>query len=226
MNTWTRIKADPARMASIFGLAGTGILSLAMLVTGLAYSGTTGERYSPLNHWVSELGEVGVSELAAVFNIGLIIGGACLAVFMVGVALTLEGRVSWFFGAVGLVSGASGLLVGVFPMNNLEAHASVALLFFASGLLAVLILSFYAFTASSATYPRWMALPGLPVIAAFVLFGREVMLMAPMSVQSFAAPEPGTRLDFWPVAATEWLVTAAVILWIIAVSLRLRSKRD
>ena len=62
--------------------------------------------------------------------------------------------------------------------------------------------------------------------AAFVLFGREVMLMAPMSVQSFAAPEPGTRLDFWPVAATEWLVTAAVILWIIAVSLRLRSKRD
>ena len=57
-------------------------MTATSVVTALAYTGSKGQPYSPLNHWVSELGEVGVSELASVFNVGLIIGGLCFAVFM------------------------------------------------------------------------------------------------------------------------------------------------
>jgi hypothetical membrane protein len=69
------------RLTYIAGFIGAAAITLGALITGLAYTGTAGERYSPLNHWVSELGEVGVSEQASVFNLGLIIGGLALAVW-------------------------------------------------------------------------------------------------------------------------------------------------
>lgn len=213
----------PSQVASAAGIIGVAVISAAMFITALTYTGRGGESYSPLNHWVSELGEIGVSVLAPVFNVGLIAGGICLAVFMVATAIVMGGITSWFFGAAGLASGAAGLLVGVFPMNNLEAHAGVALLFFVCGLVAVLIFSAAALLRPIPAFPRAMALPGLPVIAAFVWFVIEVFSLPDLSIQAFAAPDPAARLAFWPVAAAEWLVALTVLVWITMVSIRQRS---
>ena len=49
-------------------LAGVFVLVSGIAITALTYRGTQGERYSLLNHSISELGEVGVSRLAWVFN--------------------------------------------------------------------------------------------------------------------------------------------------------------
>jgi hypothetical membrane protein len=193
-----------------------------MLMTALAYVGTADERYSPVNHWVSELGEVGVSELATVFNIGLILGGACIAVYMLGVALTMRGWMRWLFGGIGVLTGLSGVLVGIFPINNLNVHAFVALIFFNTGLLAVALFSLYALFSTTRAYPRTLALPGVPTVAAFVLFLGQVGIAMRDPAFSFAAPAPATRLDFWLVAIYEWLVIVFVILWVFIVSLRLR----
>ena len=57
--------------------------------------GTQHEPFSPLNHWISELGEVGVSRLAAVFNVGLVVGGICYALFMLAFAATRRGLLPW-----------------------------------------------------------------------------------------------------------------------------------
>ena len=57
----------------IFGTAGTGVIVLAIVYSALRYRGKRRERFSLLNHFISELGEVGVSSAAGVFNAGLIL---------------------------------------------------------------------------------------------------------------------------------------------------------
>ena len=68
-------------VAAWAGLVGVTAISLGSIATAIAYSGKQGEAFNPLNHWVSELGELGVSELASVFNLSLIVGGVCFVIF-------------------------------------------------------------------------------------------------------------------------------------------------
>ena len=78
-------------VAAWAGLIGVTAISLGSIATAIVYSGKQGEAFNPLNHWVSELGEVGVSDLASVFNVSLIVGGVCFVVFMIGLAATRGG---------------------------------------------------------------------------------------------------------------------------------------
>ena len=58
-----------------------------------------GQPYSPLNHFVSELGEIGVSRARdGVQHRADRIGGACFVVFMVGLAATATGRCAFSTG--------------------------------------------------------------------------------------------------------------------------------
>jgi hypothetical membrane protein len=87
------------------GLIGASVLTLGSVITGFAYHGTEDERYSPFNHWVSELGELDVSRLAPLFNASLVIGGLLFAVFMFALALTRTSRLRIFYGLLGVVAG-------------------------------------------------------------------------------------------------------------------------
>ena len=73
--------------ASYIGQAGILILLLSVLIAAAFYVGKQNETYSFLNHFISELGEKGVSPLANIFNGGLIVGGACISFFMLGLAM-------------------------------------------------------------------------------------------------------------------------------------------
>ena len=70
--------------ASYIGQAGIFILLLSVLIAATSYVGKQNETYSFLNHFISELGEKGVSKFAYIFNGGLILGGACISFFMLG----------------------------------------------------------------------------------------------------------------------------------------------
>ena len=59
------------------GFLGCALIILGMTASAIAYRGRQGERYSPFNHFISELGERGTARLAAVFNGGVIAGGLC-----------------------------------------------------------------------------------------------------------------------------------------------------
>ena len=56
------------------GWAGSLTILVCSLIAASVYRGKEGERYSITRHFVSELGEAGVSRLAQVFNAGLIAG--------------------------------------------------------------------------------------------------------------------------------------------------------
>jgi len=73
--TWDTLRAFLIHYYAFFGLCGSLFIMFTMLVTGLVYRGKQGETYSVFNHYISELGEVGVSQWALLFNLGLIVGG-------------------------------------------------------------------------------------------------------------------------------------------------------
>src|SRR5512140_3634330 len=122
----------------IFGFAGTGLIILAVLFPAQSYRGKRGERYSLFNHFISELGEVGVSSAAWVFNGGLLLGGLMLLPYTVGLGMAFNSLLGWVGTAAGIIAVLGVTAVGIFPMNNLKFHAIAAMTYFRAGLLMVL----------------------------------------------------------------------------------------
>ena len=202
----TRTALD--RLAIWAGLIGSSVIALGSVVTAVAYTGTKGESYSPLNHFVSELGEVGVSELAAVFNVALNIGGVCFVVFILGLAATRRGRLRYAYGATGVVAGVGGALVGVFPMNDLDKHALVALTFFVLGLVTVLLASVDFVRSPDPRFPRWLSVLGGVTVVAFAIF--LVILFG----EAGGLAHPEERVAIWPLTIFEWLLLVGILGWV------------
>ena len=198
------------------GLIGSGAIALGSLLTALAYHGRAGEAYSVLNHFVSELGEVGVSAWAEVFNASLIVGGLSLTVFMLGLAVLLGGWFGILFGVLGSVAGISGALVGFFPMNDLASHTTVALTFFNTGWIVTGLFALYVLLSRRKLFPRWLAIPGIVATLSFIAF-----LNSPQPGSGVDLASPQARPDFMAIAALEWLVIISVLAWAALVSISL-----
>jgi hypothetical membrane protein len=199
------------RLAIWAGLLGAVVMGIASIATAVAYIGSSGESYSPLNHYVSELGELGVSRLATVFNLGLEIGGVCFVLFIVGLAAARGGRLRFVYGLTGIVAGVGGALVGVFPMNDLRTHDLVALTFFLLGLVTVLLASIDFVRAPDQRFPRWLAVVGAATVAAFaaflvVLFGGGSRAVSPLS-------PPEVRPAVSALTVLEWLLIVGILGW-------------
>jgi hypothetical membrane protein len=205
----------------ILSLAGALSAMLGSLAAGLAYRGRLGERYSPLNHFISELGEAGVSRLDWAFNLGLILCGLCLLPASVSLGLILPGVWSKLGMIAGIVTGASIALVGVFPMNKLTPHIRAAVTYFRLGL--VMVTFFTLAIALQPTPPvlsRWFCLAGLPAILAysyFLLYSR-ISYAAP---QNPLASVETARPRVWRMAAAEWAIFITTVPWVLAIALGL-----
>jgi hypothetical membrane protein len=201
-------------------LAGAASAVLGSLIAGLAYRGRLGERYSPLNHFISELGEEGVSRRAWAFNWGLIVCGLCLLPACVSLGLLLPGVWAKLGLAAGIVTAVSIALVGVFPMNKLTPHIRAAVTYFRSGLVMVLFftVAIAAQPENPPLLPRLIALVGLPAVASYAYF----LLYSRVS---YAAPENplDTKLQkarprVWRMAAAEWAIFVTTVPWFLAVA--------
>lgn len=201
------------RRLALLGIVGTVTLTVAMTVTAVAYEGSAGERYSLLNHWISELGEVSNSELALLFNAGLVAGGLALAAFMVGLGRIVGHGWGGAIAVAGAVAGIAGALVGVFPMDEAQAHALVALTFFLAAPIAIGIFTAWLIHLRPDDVPRSLAWPGIFTVAAAAAFLTFLLLG---DVESLGAPDQ--RPWLWPVAVLEWLTLIGVLAWTAAMS--------
>jgi hypothetical membrane protein len=211
MNEWLE------RVGALAGFIGSTVITVGSIVTAAVYVGTKGQGYSPLNHWVSELGQVGVSRFAALFNLSLIVGGACFVLFMLGLTATRGGPFAAVYGLIGVAAGIGGLFVGVFPMSNLDLHGIAALTFFNLGWIVVGLASLDFVRRPDARFPPWLAYIGALTVAAFIGFLSVLLPLLASGDESLGAPDP--RPSFWIVTVLEWAVLAGILAWVFATSL-------
>ena len=198
--------------ASYIGQAGILILLLSVLIAAAFYVGKQNETYSFLNHFISELGEKGVSQFAYIFNGGLILGGAFISFFMLGLAMHIGNSWGLILGAIGLVTGVSATLVGVFPMNQLEIHTVIANTFFYGGLLVALGYTLYVVFSPEPRLPKITALTGGLTMLAFAAF--VWILPAPLEDGQNIHEILKNRPEVWMLPILEWVVFLCVMVWI------------
>src|SRR3954469_1758941 len=121
-----------SRTAALLGWIGVAMFATGSIVAALAYHGTAGEPYSPLNHYVSELGARKTGGLSVLFNAGLVIGAVCLLAFLVEVGRLIGTVRGTAISVLGVLAGIAGVCVGIFPMDQRSFHVLVASTFFVS----------------------------------------------------------------------------------------------
>ena len=208
-----------------FGLAGSLVVIAAVIVSGLVYRGPHGERYSSLNHFISELGQVGISRAAGVFNYGLILAGILLLPYLVGLALVLNNVWAIPAAVAGAWATISCALIGFFPMNNIKAHIKAAMSYFRAGLVTMLLysISIFAQPAESEIIPKgmiWIGVMASLVYAVFLKYPhRAAKQDTDMDVLDTSTLVE--RPKVWMAAVLEWAVLASTMLWFLATSLAL-----
>jgi hypothetical protein len=211
------------RFTIVCGILGPRVVIVGSLVAVLPYEGKKGEPYSPLNHFISELGELGVSRNASVFNLCLIAGGLVLVGFMLGLGVYLATKLG-YVAAVGIWSGLSCSAVGMVPMNNLPVHMRVADSFFYSGLATTLLFTLAILTDRGGKLSKWLALPGSLTVICFSAF---LALPHISGIPRATALDPSkfVRPKVWVLPLLEWSVFASIVIWVVAVTLALAWKR-
>ncbi len=210
------------KIAALCGILGALIMAAGMLITGLGYTGIEGQPYSPINHFVSELGEIGVSNLAWVFNIGLILGGILLTLFIIGFTFQINHWLRYPLAAISIIATVSAALVGVFPMNNLHMHIRVAMTFFNLGMLISFLYSLVFLFNRSHHFSKWLALPGFINAALFTWFLN--FPSEPDAAPDFQQGMQGllqNRPAFLPMALLEWAVVLGILVWMLTLALYL-----
>jgi hypothetical membrane protein len=212
----------PSSIFSSLVMAGTGVVVLAIVYAALGYRGKRSERFSLLNHFISELGEVGVSRGARVFNGGLILGGLLLVPFVIRLGVTLGSALGWIGAVFGVVASLGVTAVGVFPMNNLKPHGHAAMTFFRGGLVMVLAfgLAILFQPVEGVVVPRAASLLSLLAVLAFSSFLLLPRIKKPdMDPVDTLDPEMiPERPRFWALSFLEWLVFFATILWLFGMA--------
>ncbi len=201
----------------IWGIIGSIIGLVFILTPQLFYVGTYGEPFSMFNHYVSELGELGVSQLAMMFNLGMMLAGIFFIPFMIGFGLYLNNIISKLAGLVGVFSACAIYLVGIFPMNFRAEHGVAAVSFFLSGLVMTLLWALGILAQKEARVPKILALGGFINTAIFALF-----LYGPWE----GITDLATRPAFNMVVTLEWAIYFAIVGYLFILSLCVAKREE
>ena len=170
---------------------------------------------------------MGVSSHAWVFNAGMILAGASLIPFIVGLGLAINN----LWAKLGMVSGVwaavSCICVGIFPMSNITPHMKAAMSYFRAGLVAVLLFGMAILyqPAGEQVLPRGAVIASMVAVAAYASFLLS-MTRARVTKQVDKSLDPAQkpqRPRVWTLAALEWLVFFTTILWFFSVAVLLKT---
>lgn len=205
-----------------FGMTGMGVIVLAIIYSVLLYRGKWGERFSLLNHFISELGEMGVSKGARVFNIGLTVGGLASLPFVASLGIGFGSILGWLGTAAGIVATLGVAAVGIFPMNNLTAHTMSAKTYFRAGLAMVF---FFGLAILFQSAGRMIVPPraNLLSLLAFLAYGSFLSLprrkrSGQQSVNPLDPEQVHERPRVWVFPILEWVVFFATVAWLFGMA--------
>ena len=209
----------------ILGFTGTFFIVLGIVSAALLYHGKKGERFSLFNHFISELGEVGISRAAWAFNLGLILGGLALIPSIIGLGLRVNSLLGWLGTGIGVIALLGVTAVGFYPMNDLTTHGRAAMTYFRAGLGMVFFFGL-AILFQPANTVRISQFANLFSLLAFLAYGAFLLLLARSSRKHRSDPpldpqqEP-ERPRFWLMAMLEWAVFFSTVLWLFGMAFQL-----
>ncbi|HZU86627.1 MAG TPA: DUF998 domain-containing protein [Anaerolineaceae bacterium] len=205
----------------VFGILGGLVPLLACLVVAFAYRGKQGERYSLFNHFISELGELGVSKLAPVFNIGLMVCGATLLPCCIGLGLLIPGAWSKLGMVFGVLASIGVFSVGVFPMNYLKPHTIAAMSYFRLGMVMSIFftLAIFAQPEEPPVLPRLLGLAGVPAVIAYASFLAYSQVKFKEVGQTLDPTTQIQRPRIWVLTLLEWAIFLTTVPWFLAIGL-------
>jgi hypothetical membrane protein len=210
------------------GLTACGIILVAMALTAFFYRGRAGERYSPLNHFISELGEVGVSRAAWVFNNGLIAAGLLFIPFTVGLGISIPGRLPSAAALAGLWTAIACIRIGVSSMDKLEPHVRAAMAFFNGSWITVILFTLGIWLQPQGTeiLPRSWAWIGVGCMLANSVFLIGIPRQRPdLKFSDFLLVDPEKeRPRIWRLPIMEWVSVLSSIAWYLSTALALALK--
>jgi len=211
---------------TVFKIAGyiTVFISLlGVILPWVVYRGREGEKYSFLNHFISELGERGVSRWAWIFNLCIIISGVGVIISTISLGLGLPGFWAKLGLLFGVVTGLGLMMVGIFPMDNIKPHATAAVTFFRGGLLMVSAFSLAILfpLQNNVIISRSFGLIGLIPTAAFITF-LGLLWKERDHVDQTLTTEGMRHPRVSKFAISEWAVFFSIILWVLVLSLAIK----
>ncbi|MFX0102959.1 MAG: DUF998 domain-containing protein [Candidatus Hodarchaeota archaeon] len=214
---------------SYFGIIGSLVILISSFFSGLAYKGRTPDQpYTIFTYFISELGEIGISELAWLFNVGLLVGGSVLFFFILGLQLNYPSKLGVLAMIIGCYAAISGALVGVFSMdlNDIPPHGITALGFFFGGMIAVLLFSLIILFDKSKRIPKIYSILGFMSTLFFALFIISIFSINVVDFDFDKIMSGGiSRPDvFWTLPFFEWGVLISVLAWIILISIHILRK--
>jgi hypothetical membrane protein len=202
----------------IFGFIGTGLIILAVFYPAIMYRGRLGESYSLLNHYISELGEVGVSRAARVFNTGLLFGGLVLLPYVIGLGFAFCSLLGWLGAAAGIITVLGVAAVGIFPMNNLKPHTIAAMTYFRAGLVMVF---FFGLAILLQRAGRTVIPPAANLLSLLAFLAYGAFLILPRISKKEQRPTDLLDPELIPerprvgaLPTLEWLVFFSTIAWL------------
>ncbi|WP_144212790.1 hypothetical protein [Shewanella donghaensis] len=171
---------------------------------------------SPLSIRADTLGDYMTSPLAIVYNMSLVVGGACLLLAMLARYYVFDDFYSRIITITGAALGGLIILIGIFPINFLEQHR-----FFSTGyLICTFMLHCFCFidyfrkNSSLST-----SLFGLTVVG--LVFSVALMYLLNWTTLDF---DPCTHAvnDICWVSLVMWILTQTNILWCVVLALNMR----
>ena len=192
----------------LWGVVASLVGLVFILTPQLFYVGAEGEPYSMFNHAVSELGELGVSELAWMFNLGLFLAGILFIPFMIGLGIYIDNIVGKLAAVGGVYSAVSVALVGVYPMNYMYEHSITAISFFLSGMVMTLLWAIAILAQKEVRIHKGLSIGGFINMTIFALF-----LYGPFEGWGGPRPEFSMRITL------EWAIYWAIVGYLLVLSL-------
>ncbi|MCL1065912.1 hypothetical protein L2735_03705 [Shewanella olleyana] len=171
---------------------------------------------SPLSIRADTLGDYMTSPLAIVYNMGLVIGGACLMLSMLARYYVFEDFYSRTITITGALLGILIVLIGIFPINFLEQHR-----FFSTGyLICTFVLHSFCFIDYFRKNSSLSAsLFGFNIIG--LIFSVALMYLLNWSTLDFDPCTHGPNDICW-VSLVMWALTQANILWCVLLGLNMK----
>jgi len=164
-----------------------------------------------------------VSRFAWAFNFGLILSGISLIGASISLGLMLPGLLSKIGMGLGIICSIALVMVGFFPMNNIEAHGRAAITYFRSGLLMMVFfnLAIALQSQSIPVLPRNYSLAGFPAILSFASFLILIRKSTKEKEDNPLSTEDVKRPKIWPMAVVEWSIFLTIVIWFVVIAIGL-----